>query len=762
MEVTRRALCAAAAGVLLCLSARPAGAQAAGTGSGGESDAFLDAGARELLVRARSRRGALTDSITHYSARVRERISVRFRAIRRERLVYRREVAARLDWTRDGAGTVEMLGAREAVPIALKGVRLPEDLDSDAGDLLFIPGSEELLLGLREGEFARHPLAAGSEADYRFSSGDTTEIRLPDGRLIRLLELRVQPRRDDFDLVSGSFWLDARSYDVVRAVYRPARPFDLERDLRTVSPEDSADASEVPGILEPIRLEIRYVSVEYGLWDLRWWLPRLVSVSAEMSAARLLHVPATYEKVYDGYRISTAEAEAGDPVDMIAEADTSASADSAGAGGARADADSTGWGDLRDVGWKGDCAPAPGLRCHCEHGECRYFRVVLPADTTTLLTSADLPPSIFEQGDVLLTRTDVASLDSTLSDLPAAPLRPGPPRLRWGPGAPGLLRYNRIEGLSVGARLEEELGPATAEATVRVGTAEPAPDVDVGLGWQRPGNTYRAAAYRRLTPVQEQSRPLGIGNSLQALLFGVDDGDYFRATGIELSGNRLQRRGASYDWRLFLEHQASVAVGTHFSLRHALDSERLFRPNPAATTADLVGAAITVRLDRGLDAAGVRWGGALRVETATGWLAGAGDVAFARPALRGYATFPLGARLLGALEAEAGTSAGALPPQRSWELGGAGTLRGYEGGTLRGEAFWRGRAEVANDFPAARLSLFTDIGWAGDRPEFGSGVPLLSAGVGGSFLDGVIRVDLARALREPKGWRVALYLDGIL
>ena len=35
-------------------------------------------------------------------------------------------------------------------------------------------------------------------------------------------------------------------------------------------------------------------------------------------------------------------------------------------------------------------------------------------------------------------------------------------------------------------------------------------------------------------------------------------------------------------------------------------------------------------------------------------------------------------------------------------------------------------------------------------------------GVGGSFLDGLIRIDVARALRAPTGWRLHLYLDGVL
>jgi hypothetical protein len=37
----------------------------------------------------------------------------------------------------------------------------------------------------------------------------------------------------------------------------------------------------------------------------------------------------------------------------------------------------------------------------------------------------------------------------------------------------------------------------------------------------------------------------------------------------------------------------------------------------------------------------------------------------------------------------------------------------------------------------------------------------MSAGVGASLLDGIFRLDLARALREPKGWRLHLYMGGV-
>jgi outer membrane translocation and assembly module TamA len=70
--------------------------------------------------------------------------------------------------------------------------------------------------------------------------------------------------------------------------------------------------------------------------------------------------------------------------------------------------------------------------------------------------------------------------------------------------------------------------------------------------------------------------------------------------------------------------------------------------------------------------------------------------------------------------------------------------------------------EIANRLPAARLVLFYDVGRAAPRDHLSLARPLMGAGVGASFLDGLIRIDLARALRSPKGWRLDFYMDGAL
>ena len=119
-------------------------------------------------------------------------------------------------------------------------------------------------------------------------------------------------------------------------------------------------------------------------------------------------------------------------------------------------------------------------------------------------------------------------------------------------------------------------------------------------------------------------------------------------------------------------------------------------------------------------------------------------------------------RWRGALEAGAGTSEGDVPAQKYFFLGGAKTLRGYGGASAVGTSFLRGRAELARTTPAFGVAVFSDAGWAGPRSTFTSSQALLSAGVGLTVLDGLVRIDLARALRVPKGWRLELHLDSVL
>src|SRR5260221_11431457 len=146
------------------------------------SGAYLDPGARELVREARLRRQTSARQIAGYQVVAKERISLGLRALRLDRLFYRRELAAHISWHRDAPDTVTMDGAREAIPIALSKVQVPEDLKSDAPDLAFDPENDRIGSGLSESSYGRHPLASTGERAHRFHSGAPTATTLPTGQ----------------------------------------------------------------------------------------------------------------------------------------------------------------------------------------------------------------------------------------------------------------------------------------------------------------------------------------------------------------------------------------------------------------------------------------------------------------------------------------------------------------------------------------------------------------------------------------------------
>jgi hypothetical protein len=719
------------------------------------ADAYLDAGARTLVEAARNRRATAEANIVRYRNLSTSRISVGITTLRRERLIYRCESAVRVDWSRSGVIRQEILAAREVIPIVSSRVT-PED--SDCSGALFDPGDDRLSFGTGgllggDSSFVRHPLAVGSEVDYRFRSGEVTTLRLADGRVIRLREVQVIPRRTESRLVSGSIWLEEESMAVVRAVLRLARPFDLGRDA-------GDSDSDVPAILRPVRGDLRYITMEYGLWEGRWWLPRLVAVEGEVQAGVMGRLPLRVEQGYTDYRVwGEADDHGIDPLVLAGpgvectprrrRARTEpVSGDSASA---QPEAEPTG---SVNIGTGGASVRIARPTCICRDGRCWQVERVLPADTAELLHSEHLPPSIFQEGDVIFTEREREELRDRLRAAAPPPWQVARPELRWGLQGLDLVRYNRVEGLSVGARGELALGRATVDGTVRLGFADLVPGAEIGVTSRGVTTERRLAGYHRLETVRFGERALGPGNSLGALLFGRDDGLYFRSAGAELLLSPVAGP-AGFSARLFAEHQRGAERNTHLAVpRFWRDS--VFGENIVADDAALAGGRLAWSFRRGLDPTGVRTSLMVAAEAA------GGDFAFVQPWLVGGVSFPVGARLLAGLEVGAGTSLGEVPTQRLWYLGGPGTVRGYGPAASYGEAFWRARAEVGRASPGARLILFGDAGSAGPAGDLEIDPALLSVGAGASFFDGLIRLDLARGLRGNGGWRLDMHLDSPL
>src|SRR5690606_18261062 len=98
-------------------------------------------------------------------------------------------------------------------------------------------------------------------------------------------------------------------------------------------------------------------------------------------------------------------------------------------------------------------------------------------------------------------------------------------------------RYNRVEGLSTGVMLGGSYGPLSTELTARMAWADRRnPGFTLAARWEGKSYHTRIGAYREVVAVDPAVLPFSLTNSLGALLWGRDDGDYYRALGVELAG----------------------------------------------------------------------------------------------------------------------------------------------------------------------------------------------------------------------------------
>lgn len=704
-------------------------------------DAFMDSTARTLVEKARARRQIADVSVERYKAVTKERISLGLRGLRRDRLMYRREVAGRVEWTREGDGRIEVLGAREMIPVAMKGMKVPDDLISFMPHLAFDPADNRMLLGWDDDGFVRHPLAPDAESHYRYRTGSTTTLQLQDGRTIRLVALEIVPRRADPHLISGGFWLDAETHGVVQAAFKLARKIDILRDLED---EDDPDDDDVPGFLRNITADLDYVTIDYGLYDLRWWMPRLIAFEGGVRVGPF-RMPLLYERSYSQYEIEGVEQPVAIPMEEMMRRDSVREAQQERCEGRMSVTVGSGKAEGNDT------TPKRVLQ-----GTCGRWHVVMPADTNSLMTSDLLSGNAFSSAEELLTDADLKQLKDRLKGLGGIPGMSGPPELQYSLFDPGMLRYNRIEALSGGASASADFGRYIISSNARIGLADLVPNFELEL--EKPGEsmTMSLTAYRRNNGTDPLRSPFTMGNSLASLLFGRDEADFYRTLGVELRGEPAGVAGGWYSWRLYAQRERAAEVETQFSVRHLFDGEYNFRPNIIADEIDAFGGEFVLRMSRGLNPTGFRFGAELYGHGA------AGDFGFGRSALTLRLGIPLPGALDLATEYSAGWSVDSMPRQHLWYLGGSSTLRGYDGGVMIGESFWRGRLEIGYGLPAFRLVGFSDVGWAGPRDDFTQARALLSVGAGVSLLDGILRLDLARGLREPRGWTLSLYYDAAL
>jgi len=739
--------------------------------------AFRDPGARAILALARDARTRQDSALRSYDATTYQRISagLALTKLGRDRLAFRSEEATRVRWRRGVGAYVDVTGARAVVPIA--GKSGGAEIDAGISPVPYFPGSETLWIGasltqkdVDEQEAIVHPLAAGSEAYYTFESGDSATFRLPDGKAIRLRELKIRPRVPKWNLAVGSLWFDMSGGQLVRAAYRMSVPM----DIKAVAEEDDPDSfKDVPRVMKPMlfpmKAEISAIGVEYGLYQGRFWLPRLqvAQGGGQMGFVRVpfkLEQKFSYEKVNAGEQLAPisvprdsadstrdgvdVKISVGGPPKTKIERDAEREARREARRQARMRCDSTG--NRTRVRDRGD--------------EEILVLVTVPCDSTKLAHSPDLPPSIYDKGDEVVPAAEVDALVSQALSMGAqAGFGPAPITLNYAP-----LRYNRVEGLSGGGVVDQQLGAGySLHAIGRIGVADREPNLEVTGARSDLRRTLGLTVYNRLVSASDWGNPLSTGSSIGALLFGRDEGFYYRATGVELTGAPNQGGSLNHSWSLFVEQERNAEQRTTFSFARAVRGSA-FEKNITTQRALWVGGRTRITQSIGENPQGFRLFNDLRLEAARGSAVrdmtdfGATLQAgtYGRAALDVTASHGLfnGAA---ALTLAGGTSFGEMPLQRAWFLGGSQTVRGQRPGTAAGNAFWLARAEVAQGFSAVRPVLFADMGWAGDRRNWSAiGVPVSGAGAGFSVLDGLLRFDVARGIKPTAQWRLDMYVEG--
>jgi hypothetical protein len=491
---------------------------------------------------------------------------------------------------------------------------------------------------------------------------------------------------------------------------------------------------------------IDFVTVEYGLYDLKWWMPRSMLFEGAVRAG-MLRLPMQYERTYSGYEIEGRDQPQNVPIAEVIALDSARQA--------ATDNCQQKMNVSVNVGI-GESKPAEHAdSTQTSTTQCGRWTIVMPTDTAAMLNSAELPPDIFATGEQLITENELEEFRKRIEDLGG-----GPPLLPEAIVTVDLLavqrlRYNRIEGLSVAAHGDVDFGSYRACATARIGVADLHPNFELGATRLGQKNALTLGAYRRLNAFDPFVSPFSIGASASSLLFGRDDANYYRTLGVELKAAPAGSAANWYAARLYAQQERAATKGTDFSVRNLM-GDFDFADNLQADRIDAYGGELTLRYNRGLDPEGFRIGGELYGHGA------AGTTGFGRGAFTLRMGVPLPGPLTGALEGAAGATSVAAPLQHNWYVGGAGTLRGYRAGVLSGETFWRGRAEIGYGLPAVRLVGFSDAAWAGARDDFSIAKPLISAGAGLSILDGILRFDVARGLRAPTGWTTTLYFDAAI
>jgi Omp85 superfamily domain len=695
---------------------------------------FSSPAVRRLIERARVARWAGDSAVSDYRSRIRYRLSVGIGRRRWARVPPSavEEQVADIQWQRPNDLRVDVIGRR------YQSVRGDIRLSSVWDRPWFVPRGVDDSVRIFSDDFpaagALHPLASTAPEWYRYAITGDLSVTPARGGALRLLRVEVTPRRTGPALITGQMWIDSASAQVVRLTFRYVgtglfvRPGGEERGI------DSSRARRLNALANQV-VSID-ADLEYGLQDGRYWVPnrQVLSGRVRIPIVSDVVIPFQATTTFEDYEINT-----GRPIAFELPLPDSVGADSMRAlDRARRDSLKT--------ARRGEGDEADSLRRWDYVGRWAGGRFELHRPSDTMLGRYDQWP------DTLSLATDPEEARRVRqAEVELAKLTEELPDSLTGRSARGFayerlsdaLRYDRVQGLSLGIGYRVRVTAVDFTAlygTVRYGLSDDRVTGRLSILRDAPGGRLVASGYREISALDPFAPAHGIGNTLDALFAGHDNGDYSLVEGGSLGFETSLATGLDLGIGVVLQHEGSVDREATSAVNDFLGGSGVFPPNPPIADGTYGGA--WVRLD-GL--------GRRRWSVTADLLAGEGQ---STGRLYGQIREEFGGRTGATLELKAGAATQPTLPQSLFRLGGVSTVRGFEYGELRGQAFWAARLDVAPLRGRLRPVLFADAGQAASLEDLFSSEALAGVGVGLSVFDGLLRFDFSYPITPDVGGKV--------
>ena len=567
---------------------------------------------------------------------------------------------------------------------------LPTDIQYHRDHLGIVQNNFPDIIRLGEGDEVAdvpHPLSAAGRDEYDFAIGDSLTMRLPD-RDISVYEVRVRPRVDTLPRIVGAVYIDRETGEVVRMAFNFTRAAFLDKQLVDLA-----------------------IVLENALVGNRYWLPRRQEIEIRR-AATWLDFPVT-GIIRGRWEIRGYDVNAEVPDALFAGPEIVSASRR----------------QLDRYEWEG-----------------------------RILDS--LPPDVRAVTDEDVRRVQGEARALVREQALARAQRPALAARRLS----DFVRGNRVEGIAFGAGVSRQFGGGvTAALTGRWGAEDEEAKGRLEVAWRRgSGRGASLFAERSYRDARDAAESSLARNSVAALEFGSDwtQPHDVRAAGLALELGSL----AGMRWRLegARERHGALAI-------HASPATGEFEPTIPALRLD--GWRASLLWDRPVAMAPLGLELALSGEARGLWFEprdGGGRRSLARAWLSARAERPVGAGRL-VLETMAGavSARGDVPPQSLVYLGGPVTGPGYDSHAFVAELAASQRVEWRTPVPffsiplgrygrapggatlapfahaayVSRVSPLAGRGEAGWYPALGVGALL--------FFD-VIRVDLARGLRDGR------------